>query len=124
MGCKRIDRIVDSDVRASLNRGRTLEQLGRLTKHSTATERRSIYDAFLGLILRIAVGADIYSYPLADVSAFRFAVIVSAKGAAFWGLRFRPHGRKWALPGLEAPEAKQILTGLRALGADVPDDPK
>lgn len=65
-----------------------------------------------------------YTYPLADVSAIRFAVIVSAKGAAFWGLRFRAHGRKWALPGLEAPEAKQILTGLRALGADVPDDPK
>ena len=37
--------------------------------------------------------------------------------------RFIAHGRKWALPGLEAPEAKNILAGLKALGADVPDDP-
>lgn len=64
-----------------------------------------------------------YTYPLAEVSAIRFAVIASGKGRAFWGLRFLAHGRKWALPGLEAPEAKQILTGLRALGADAPDDP-
>jgi hypothetical protein len=65
-----------------------------------------------------------YTYPIAEVSAIRFAVIASAKGRAFWGLRFRAHGRRWALPGLEAPEAKTILTGLKALGADVPDDPK
>ncbi len=65
-----------------------------------------------------------YTYPLSEVSAIRFAVIASAKGRAFWGLRFRSHGRKWTLPGLEAPEAKEILTGLRALGADAPDDPK
>jgi hypothetical protein len=64
------------------------------------------------------------TYPLAEVSAIRFAVIASAKGRAFWGLRFRAHGRKWALPSLEAPEAKEILTALKALGADVPDDPK
>jgi hypothetical protein len=65
-----------------------------------------------------------YTYPLTEVSALRFAVIASAKGRQFWGLRFRAHGRKWALPSLEAPEAKTILTGLKALGADVPDDPK
>ncbi len=65
-----------------------------------------------------------YIYPLSEMSAIRFAVIASAKGRAFWGLRFRAHGRRWALPGLEAPEAKEILTGLRALGADVPEDPK
>jgi len=64
-----------------------------------------------------------YTYPLTEVSAIRFAVIASAKGRSFWGLRFLAHGRKWALPGLEAPEAKNILTGLKALGADVPDDP-
>lgn len=64
------------------------------------------------------------TYPLAEVRAIRFAVIASAKGRQFWGLRFRAHGRKWALPGLEAPEAKPILAGLKALGADVPDDPK
>jgi phosphoribosylformylglycinamidine (FGAM) synthase PurS component len=65
-----------------------------------------------------------YTYPLTEVSAIRFAVIASAKGRQSWGLRFRAHGRKWVLPGLEAPEAKTILTGLKALGADVPDDPK
>ncbi len=65
-----------------------------------------------------------HTYPLTEVSAIRFAVIASAKGRQFWGLRFRAHGRRWALPGLEAPEAKTILTGLRTLGADVPDDPK
>jgi hypothetical protein len=64
-----------------------------------------------------------YTYPLSEVSAIRFAVIASAKGRAFWGLRFRSRGRKWALPGLEAPEAKDILRGLKALGADVPEDP-
>lgn len=65
-----------------------------------------------------------YTYPLTEVSAIRFAVIASAKGRSFWGLRFRAPDRKWALPGLEAPEAKTILAGLSALGADVPDDPK
>ncbi|MBS1813624.1 MAG: hypothetical protein JSS87_01985 [Acidobacteria bacterium] len=65
-----------------------------------------------------------YTYPLTEVSAIRFAVIASAKGRQIWGLRFRAHGRRWALPGLEAPEAKTILTGLKALGADVLDDPK
>lgn len=64
-----------------------------------------------------------YTYPLTEVSAIRFAVIASAKGRSFWGLRFRARGRKWALPGLEAPEAENILTGLKALGADVLDDP-
>jgi hypothetical protein len=64
------------------------------------------------------------TYPLAEVSAIRFAVIASAKGRSFWGIRFRARGRKWALPGLEASQAKTILAGLQPLGADVPDDPK
>jgi hypothetical protein len=64
------------------------------------------------------------TYPLTRVTAIRYAVIASAKGAQYWGLRFRAHGRRWTLPGLEAPDAKTILTGLKALGADVPDDPK
>jgi hypothetical protein len=65
-----------------------------------------------------------HTYPLSEVKAIRFAVIASAKNRSYWGLRFQSHGRKWALPGLEAPEAKQILTALRALGADAPDDPE
>jgi hypothetical protein len=52
------------------------------------------------------------TYPLTEVSAIRFAVIASAKNKSFWGLRFRAPARKWALPGLEAPEAKTILLGL------------
>jgi hypothetical protein len=64
-----------------------------------------------------------YTYPLSEVSSFRFAVIASVRGRSFWGLRFRSHGRRWALPGLEAPEAIEILSGLRALGVDVPEDP-
>jgi hypothetical protein len=62
------------------------------------------------------------TYRLADVSKIRFAVIASAKGRQFWGLRFRANGRKWALPGLEAPEAAEILNALKGLGADVPFD--
>lgn len=65
-----------------------------------------------------------YVYPLPEVRRIRFAVIASAKGRQFWGIRFQAHGRRWALPGIEAPEAKAILSGLRALGADVPEDPK
>lgn len=65
-----------------------------------------------------------YTYPLTEVHAVRFAVIASAKGQQYWGIRFRARGRRWALPGLEAPEAKTILAGLKAVGADVPDDPK
>jgi hypothetical protein len=69
-------------------------------------------------------GFIFYTYPLTEVSAIHFSVVASARGRAFWGLRFRAHGRMWALPGLEAPEAKGVLTALRALGAEVPDDPK
>ena len=62
-------------------------------------------------------------YPLTEVRGIRFAVIASANRERIWGLRFRAHGRRWALPGLEATQAKAILVGLRALGADAPDDP-
>ena len=64
-----------------------------------------------------------YNYPLAEVTKIRYAVIASTKATSIRGLRFRAHGRKWTLPGLKAAEAKEILTALRALGADAPDDP-
>jgi hypothetical protein len=64
------------------------------------------------------------TYPLSEVKKIRFAVIASNRNKTYYGLRFSAHGRVWVLPGLEAPEAKPILMGLRALGADVPDDPK
>ena len=63
-------------------------------------------------------------YPLTEVRGIRFAVIASASRDSIWGLRFRAYGRRWALPGLDATEAKAILVGLKALGADAPDDPE
>jgi len=65
-----------------------------------------------------------YVYPLTDVSHLRFAAIASLKNKTFYGIRFLARGRRWALPGLEAPEAKRILIALKSLGADVPEDPK
>jgi len=65
------------------------------------------------------------SYSLRDVSHLRFGVIASAKGSSIYGIRFVAAGKKLkVLPGLEAPEAAEILQGFKALGADVVDDPK
>ena len=117
------NRIVYSDVRASLNQG-SGAIAAWASDETFHCDRESITIKRIPWLDFPNRGWRTYTYPLADVNAIRFAVIASAKGSAFWGLRFRAHGRKWALPGLEAPEAKQILTGLRALGADVPDDPR
>ncbi len=65
-----------------------------------------------------------HTYPLTEVRGIRFAVIASANRERIWGLRFRAYGRRWALPGLGATEAKAILVGLKALGADAPEDPE
>ena len=65
-----------------------------------------------------------YAYPLSECSDIRFAKIFVAGRSAIDGIRFLAKGRRqWALPGLDAPEAKQILIGLKNLGADVPEDP-
>lgn len=65
------------------------------------------------------------SYLLRDVSQLRFGIIASAKGASIYGIRFVADGkRQKVLPGLEAPEAAEILKALRELGANVVDDPK
>jgi len=65
------------------------------------------------------------SYPLMDISRIRFGVIASAKGSHIYGIRFLAAGKKQkVLPGLEAPEAAEILKALTTLGADVVDDPK
>ena len=65
------------------------------------------------------------SFPLASITDLRYAVIARAKNSAIYGLRFRLDGKKQKLlAGLEAPEAGKILEALKALGADVPDDPK
>lgn len=60
------------------------------------------------------------SYALPDIEQFRFAVYASAKGSSTYGLRFRANGRRHkTLPGLEAPEAQNILTALQRFGIDV-----
>ena len=63
-----------------------------------------------------------HTYSLHDISQIRFGVIASAKGSSMRGLRFLASGKKQkVLPGLKAPEAKEILKALKALGADVAD---
>jgi hypothetical protein len=65
------------------------------------------------------------SYPLRDIKTFRFAVYASAKNSSVYGFRFRVNGRKYkTLPGLEAPEAQNILTALQGFGVDVVLDDK
>jgi hypothetical protein len=65
------------------------------------------------------------SYLVSDIKNLRFAVYASAKGSSIYGLRFRSDdGGHKILPGLEAPEAKDILTALQHLGVDVVLDDK
>lgn len=60
------------------------------------------------------------SYALADITEFRFAVYASTKGSSIYGFRFRANGRRHkTLPGLEAPEAQNILAALQRIGVDV-----
>jgi len=87
--------------------------------HSSRTEitisRARWFDKTNTLIAR--------SYPLSDISQVRYGVIARAKGSTIYGLRFLLKGKKQKLlAGLEAPEAAKILTALKSLGADVPDD--
>lgn len=64
------------------------------------------------------------SYQLADVHNVRYRAIISTKDATIYGLRFVANGRKMkTLPGLSPRDAEQLLQALKALGADVPDDP-
>lgn len=65
------------------------------------------------------------SYAVHDVEEFRFAVYASAKGSSIYGFRFRANGRRYkTLPGLEAPEAQDILKALQGFGMDVVLDNK
>jgi hypothetical protein len=65
------------------------------------------------------------SYSLSSVKQLDFGAIASSKGSTISGIRFRIDGKRHkTLPGLEPPDAKRILEGLKALGANVPDDPK
>ena len=65
------------------------------------------------------------SYPLGEVSKLRFGIIASAKGSSIYGIRFVATGKdQKILPGIQAPEAAEILKALAILGADVVDDPK
>ena len=65
------------------------------------------------------------SYALRDIERFRFAIYASAKGSSKYGFRFRANGRRHkTLPGLEAPEAQNILKALQGFGIDVVLDDK
>lgn len=65
------------------------------------------------------------SYALRDLEKFRFAIYASAKNSSIYGFRFRANGKRHkTLPGLEAPEAQNILTALQRLGVDVVLDDK
>lgn len=65
------------------------------------------------------------SYALRDIEKFRFAVYASAKGSSIYGFRFYENDREHKiLPGLEAPEAQDILKALQSFGVDVVLDDK
>jgi len=60
------------------------------------------------------------SYALRDIERFRFAIYASAKGSSIYGFRFRVNGQRYkTLPGLEAPEAQNIMKALQTFGIDV-----
>jgi hypothetical protein len=65
------------------------------------------------------------SYALRDIEQFRFAIYASAKGRSIYGFRFRVNGRRYkTLPGLEAPEAENIMKALQTFGIDAVLDNK
>jgi hypothetical protein len=65
------------------------------------------------------------SYPLAEIRNVRYQALASVRGTAIYGLRFNTGDEtQRVLPGLKPHEADRILKALKALGADVPDDPK
>jgi hypothetical protein len=67
---------------------------------------------------------DSRSYTLTDIVDLRYQAIARAKGSSIYGLCFVATGRAHrVLPGLKPREADKILKALKALGADVPDDP-
>src|SRR5579872_6413103 len=64
------------------------------------------------------------SYPLADIADIRYRAVASAKGGSIYGLRFLAGGKtQRVLPGITPRQADKVLKALKALGADVPDDP-
>jgi hypothetical protein len=68
------------------------------------------------------------SYRLADIANIRYQPVGrmgSGKGSSIYGLRFLAGGKtQRVLPGITPRQADKILKALKALGADVPDDPE
>ena len=65
------------------------------------------------------------SYALAEIETMRYKAIASAKGSAIYGIWFKAAANSESvLPGLGPREADQILKAVKALGVNVPDDPK
>lgn len=67
---------------------------------------------------------DTFSFALAHVKKIRYRRIAYLRGYSVYGLRFIADGKtRRVLPGLKGGDAEKILLTLKALGADVPDDP-
>jgi hypothetical protein len=61
---------------------------------------------------------------MAGVRDIRYRAVASMRGYSIYGLRFVAGGKiQRILPGLKPGDAEKMLIALKALGADVPDDP-
>jgi hypothetical protein len=64
------------------------------------------------------------SFALSDVQEIKYKAIASLRGMTIYGLRLKAGGKTLRiLPELKPVDAERILLALKALGADVPDDP-
>ncbi len=67
---------------------------------------------------------DRWSHSLSDVEGIQYRAIARLRVGSIYGLRFISGGKtRRVLPGLKPHDAEKILTALKALGADVLDNP-
>jgi hypothetical protein len=68
---------------------------------------------------------DTRSYALEEITKMKYDLVACAKGGAVYGLCFTARGKTHAvLPGVKPRAADKILKALKALGVNVPEDPK
>jgi len=61
--------------------------------------------------------------PTSEVKGLHYAILQSGKGDSIYGIRFHTvGGEEKMLAGISAPQAYKILSAIRKLGADVPED--